>query len=154
MLRSLLSILRKDERIEGTPVDLAEEGRSSSDSYQTVWYGIYLHETHSRIGYIDLRLGHNDELYYAGNIGYHIYPRYRGHSYAYEAARLLLHEAHARFGMDEVIITCSPENIASRKTLDRLGGELLEITDVPAWHWLYQRGETVKRIYRFDLTDR
>ena len=42
-------------------------------------------------------------------------------------------------------------NIASKKTLQKLGGQLLETVEVPAGHWLYQRGETVKNIYRFLL---
>ena len=53
--------------------------------------------------------------------------------------------------MEELIITCSPDNLASKKTLQKLGGQLLETVEVPADHWLYQRGETVKDIYRFLL---
>ena len=158
MLRQLLRRFRKkeEERISGFPVDLVVEKQVQPGQYEatayTVWYGIYLHDTDIRIGFTDLRVGKNDELYYAGNIGYQIYPRYRGHSYAYEASKLLLHTAREEFGMDELIITCSPDNPASRRTIEKLGGELIETADVPAWHWLYRRGETVKRIYRFDLS--
>ena len=53
--------------------------------------------------------------------------------------------------MDKLIITCSPDNIASKKTLIKLGGQLLETCDVPSDHWLYLRGETVKEIYLFKL---
>ena len=53
--------------------------------------------------------------------------------------------------MTELIITCSPDNIPSRRTLEKLGGTLLETANVPEDHWLYQRGEKVKNIYRYDL---
>ena len=158
MLRQLLRRFRKnkEERISGSTVDLVVEKKVEPGQYEatvyTVWYGIYLHDTDVRVGYTDLRVGKNDELYYAGNIGYHIYPRHRGHSYAYEASKLLLNTAKEEFGMDELIVTCSPDNPASERTIQKQGGELIEKTDVPAWHWLYRRGETVKLIYRFDLS--
>ena len=57
-------------------------------------------------------------------------------------------ECDLRLGM---IITCSPDNIPSLCTLQRLHGTLLETVDVPESHWLYQRGETVKCIYQYEL---
>lgn len=42
--------------------------------------------------------------------------------------------------MEEVIITCSPENIASRKTCEYSGGELIGIVDVPSWHERFKTG--------------
>ena len=93
----------------------------------------------------------NDMLYYAGNIGYHVYERYRGNGYAYKACLELFKIAKNVYHMDKLIITCSPDNIASKKTLIKLGGQLLETCDVPKDHWLYLRGETVKEIYLFKL---
>ena len=90
-------------------------------------------------------------LYYAGNIGYHVYERYRGNGYAYKACLELFKIAKNVYHMDKLIITCSPDNIASKKTLIKLGGQLLETCDVPSDHWLYLRGETVKEIYLFKL---
>ena len=93
----------------------------------------------------------NEELYYAGNIGYHILQAYRGHHYAYEACLLLFEIAREEYEQTELIITCSPENTPSRKTLEKLNGELLEVTDVPRNHWLYRQGERVKNIYRYKI---
>ena len=152
----LFSIFREDKkrRIRGSVVDLVEEQVYEADrSNQYVpsyFYGIYVHDSQKRAGYCDLRVGYNRELYFAGNIGYHVNPPYRGHHYAYEACRLLFDVAREK-GMDTLIITCSPDNAASLKTLEKLGGEYLETVDVPPDHWLYQRGEPVKRIYRYDL---
>lgn len=36
----------------------------------------------TKMGVCDLRIGHNDKLYYGGNIGYRVEAEYRGHLYA------------------------------------------------------------------------
>ena len=145
---------QKEKRIIGDVVDLAEEqvweADSSNDYVPSFFYGIYIHNGRQRIGYCDLRVGHNQEMYYAGNIGYHIYSPYRGNHYAYEACKVLFEIAKEK-GMEWVIITCSPDNEASRKTIERLGAEYLETVPVPSDHWLYRRGETIKHIYRREL---
>jgi predicted acetyltransferase len=104
------------------------------------------------VGRCDIRFGMNPYMRYMGNIGYTIYPPYRGHHYATFASELLLELA--KESMDEVIITCNPDNVASIKTIERLGGELLGIEDVPSGHELHQQGEGVKCIYRIRLKKR
>ena len=142
------------KRISGDTVDiLIEEVHHRSDAvpYDVIDYGIYLHGTNTRIGYCDLRVGMNRELLYAGNIGYRIHVSYQGHGYAYDATKLLLQEAASSYEMKYVVITCSPDNIPSKRTLERLQGKFVNEVNVPKDHWLYQRGETVKDIYYFDL---
>lgn len=145
---------KKKKRIQGMDVDLVEERKVEGDyanSYvPSVFYGIYLHGKDTRVGNCDIRYGMNEELYYAGNIGYHIDPAYRGHGYAYDAC-LILFQLARKADMSELIITCSPDNIASEKTLEKLGGTILETTEVPHDHWLYRRGETVKNIHHYAL---
>lgn len=84
----------------------------------------------TKIGSCDLRLGHNRGLYYGGNVGYTVFPDYRGRHYAEKACRLLFKLAK-RHDLGWLIITCQPENIPSRRTCERLGGELLEIAPLP-----------------------
>lgn len=148
-------LFSKEKRIQGKIVDLVEESHLKPNAFyhdvETIYYSICLHQSDEKVGRCDLRIGFNEELYYAGNIGYHIYTAYRGHGYAYEATKLLMDVAHKEFDMKELIITCSPDNIASKKTLEKLNGELLETTSVPTNHWLYKRGETVKNIYKYRL---
>ncbi|MBQ2668631.1 MAG: GNAT family N-acetyltransferase [Clostridia bacterium] len=103
-----------------------------------------------KMGACDLRLGHNDLLYYGGNIGYRVEEPYRGHHYAAKACRLLF-ELAKRHALEYVIITCNPENIASRKTCEYLGGTLLEIAELPPDSDMREKGETHKCIFRFDL---
>lgn len=116
-----------------------------TDVHYLIYHGI------TCVGECDLRLGMNDEIYYAGQVGYRIYYPYRGHGYAYEACLLLFSLAKQKYGFHELLITCSPDNIASHKTLEKLHGTFLKTVNVPKAHWLYQRGETVKEIYYYSL---
>jgi tagatose 1,6-diphosphate aldolase len=87
---------------------------------------------------------------YAGNIGYGVYPPARGHHYAERACRLLLRLARAH-GMKRLWITCNPDNIASKRTCERLGCTLGGIVTVPTGHPLYLRGDREKCRYWLDL---
>lgn len=110
-----------------------------------------LDRTGTQIGCCNLRLGHSGALYYAGNIGYRIDEPYRGRHYAGKACRLLFQLAK-RHGMGYVIITCGPDNHPSRKTCEWLGGELLEIAELPEDS--EQRrltGDVHRCIFRFSL---
>lgn len=81
--------------------------------------------------------------------GKHIH-KHRGHHYAGKAC-LLLFELAGKHGMDYLIITCNPDNHASRKTCEYAGGELLEIVELPEDNDMRESGESEKCIYRFQL---
>lgn len=98
------------------------------------------------IGQIDIRIGHNPNTYYGGNIGYGIDEDYRGNRYASKAVKLVLELARAH-GMDKVIITCDPDNIASRKTAEAAGARLIEIADLPEDNDMYKDGARQKCIF-------
>ena len=105
----------------------------------------------TKMGVCDLRIGHNERVYYGGNIGYRIEPDYRGQHYAGKAC-LLLFELARRHGMDRLIITCNPDNAPSRRTCEWAGGELIEIVELPEDNDMRaEDGETHKCIYRFHL---
>jgi len=104
----------------------------------------------TKMGVCDLRIGHNDKLYYGGNIGYRIEEAYRGNHYAGKAC-LLLFELAKKHGLDYLIITCNPNNYPSRKTCEYAGGKLLEIATLPEGNDMRTRGETEECIYRFEL---
>lgn len=104
------------------------------------------------MGVCDLRIGHNEMLYYGGNIGYAVYEQYRGHHYAGKACRLLFKLADLH-KLEYVIITCNPDNIPSRKTCEYLGGKLLEIAQLPTDSNMRAKGETEKCIFKFELNE-
>ena len=83
------------------------------------------------IGNINLRAGSSSHIErYAGHIGYGVHPAYRGHHYAARSVKLLLPLAR-QLGFDPLWITCDPENLASRRSLELAGAEFIEIVDVP-----------------------
>ena len=104
----------------------------------------------TKMGVCDLRIGHNDKLYYGGNIGYRIEEEFRGNHYAGKAC-LLLFDLARKHGMEYVIITCTPNNYPSQKTCEYAGCKLLEIATLPEDNDMRRRGETEECIYRFEL---
>ena len=102
-------------------------------------------------GAIGLRLGHTPTVdLYFGHLGYHVYPAARGHHYAERACRLLLPLARAH-GLCTLVITCNPDNPASRRTCERLGGQLINIIALPPDNVLYQQGDRTKCRYQIPL---
>lgn len=104
------------------------------------------------VGECNLRIGHNDRLYYGGNIGYRVDEPHRGNHYAGKAC-LLLFRLAKKHGMKALIITCNPENRASARTIEYTGAVLEETARLPEDHDMYQRGERQVCIYRIPLTE-
>ncbi len=59
--------------------------------------------------------------------------------------------AGAAHGHTMLWITCNPENVASRRTVERLGGRLIDVVPVPRDNSLYSAGDRRKVRYRVDL---
>ncbi|MBQ3077481.1 MAG: GNAT family N-acetyltransferase [Clostridia bacterium] len=103
------------------------------------------------LGHIHLRVGMNDNIYYGGHIGYGVREPYRGHGYARRAC--LLVAPFARFlGHDELVITTTPDNLASLRTIEGLGAEFMGNVDVPRYHDLYKRGDRVISRFVWDIS--
>lgn len=114
------------------------------------WYRIYRKPEMTPVGNVSIRIGENYHSYYNGHIGYEIDPAYRGRGLAGDAARMVLSVAKA-YGMDHAILTCNEDNVASYRTIERLGAKLLEIADVPADYFAWYEGIPRHRIYRLDF---
>ena len=99
------------------------------------------------IGKCDLRVGHNENTYIGGNIGYSVDEKYRGRHYAAKACKLLF-ELAKQHQLEYLIITCDPENTASYRTCEIVGGELLEIVDVPNTNEMYETGRRREKYIR------
>ena len=107
----------------------------------------------SPAGGIRLRVGNDTEylrLYY-GHIGYDVNPDKRGRHFAERSVRLLLPLAR-HHGVRELWITCNPDNIASRRTCERLGMELVEVIRVAEHLQMFKRGDTHKCRFRLKLS--
>jgi tagatose 1,6-diphosphate aldolase len=111
-----------------------------------------VHASHrAKMGRIELRIGNTHHItQYAGHVGYRVYPEFRGNHYAARGCRLLLPLAR-RHGFKTLWITCNPDNIASRRTCELIGAEMVEIVKLPSHTSMFRRGEREKCRYRLDL---
>lgn len=156
ILDSIINVNGERKIIEGPVVDLriryVVDENQAFDGIPTVYYSILLHGTKERVGTIDLRLKMDEDMYYYGHVGYGVDPKYRGHHYSYEACKLVFNEAKNTYHLNELYLTCNPDNIASYKTLQKLNGELVEVAQVPKEHELYKRGDKLKCIFRYKIS--
>jgi predicted acetyltransferase len=128
----------------------ADPARGHVPSYH---FGIRLHGTATAIGRIALRVGSVEStpsLWTSGHVGYGIDEDHRGHGYALRACRLLRHVALAH-GLTRLVITCAPDNVASRATCERLGAVLIGIFEVPPDHAMYRDGRREVCRYEWSL---
>lgn len=93
------------------------EGLVAADT----WYGVRKSDG-ALVGILNFRRRLNQYLsLYDGHIGYAVRPSERRKGYAAAMLRLALETAKER-GYREVMLTCSPENEASRRTILSCGG--------------------------------
>lgn len=101
------------------------------------------------VGHINFKTGDTEHIIqYAGHIGFQIIKEYRGHSYAYWACMALAPFVQSVYG--KVILTCDPENIASRKTIEKLPATFINEVAVPLHEPSYQSGSRLKRRYQWE----
>lgn len=83
---------------------------------------IYVRE-HDRkvVGAINLKHGGTDDIVLFGHIGYSVCPSERRKGYATSMLRDILPMCHVQ-GLNEVVVSCLVENIASRKVILHNGG--------------------------------
>ena len=115
-------------------------------------YTFHMHSPQDEyLGRIRLRVGWNDHVIrYAGQVGYAVEPSHRGNHYAERSCRLLVPLAR-QHGMTSLWITCQPDNVASRRTLERLGAVCTGIIDVPPEYPLDAGAERKKLCFRYDV---
>ena len=141
----------RDHEIE---LELIEYGIQAVHRVPAYQFRMIHSTTREELGVIRLRVGSTPHIErYAGHIGYAVHPQHRGHHYAAKSLRLLLPFAQ-QLEIDPLWITCDPDNIASRRTLDNIGAHFVEIVDVPPDCIIHQSGHPRKCRYRikFDGT--
>ncbi len=138
-------------------VDLVLEEREPADPVKghvpSYHFRISRHDDPTKIGGIRLRVGDvrsTPSLLTSGHIGYEVDPSAQGHGYAARACRLVRVVARAH-DMDRLIITCDPENVASRRTCERIGARLLGRYVVPPDHPMFRDGRREVLRYEWEL---
>ena len=126
-------------------------GEPARDYVPAYKFQVRLAGQDENIGRIELRVGNtNHVVRYAGHIGYGVVPEHRGHRYAARSCSLLLPLAR-KHGLETLWITCNPDNVASRRTCEIAGAELVEIVDLPENTDMYREGKRQKCRYRIDV---
>lgn len=82
------------------------------------------------IGVIYFAVDNTPRQYLRGHLSYGVSPDYCGHNYAMKACKLIKQVALAH-GFKRLFIGAGYNNIASKKTIEKLGGTLITINDVP-----------------------
>ncbi|MFT5366339.1 MAG: putative acetyltransferase [Candidatus Latescibacterota bacterium] len=114
-------------------------------------FGIYLANTDIKVGQIGFRIGISELLKkYAGQVGYGVEEAHRGNGYAAKALCAL--RKHVSLYLPHVYITCTPSNVASARTIEKAGGVLQEVVDVPKGNPAYEAEEPKKNVYILDLS--
>lgn len=87
------------------------------------------------VGVVRIR---HQEVECAGHIGYDISPDCRNKGYGNQILKLALERA-VKIGINEAVLTCNIDNVASRKVIEKNNGKLLEIIyDVEEDKYLYK----------------
>ncbi len=106
------------------------------------------------VGLLSLRMGRSEWLErHAGHVGYAVAECHRGNRYAARAV-LLAAPLAWRSGIVPLWITCNPDNLASRRTCEMAGAELVDILALPPGNDMYARGDRFKCRYRLDPPER
>jgi tagatose 1,6-diphosphate aldolase len=108
-------------------------------------------ETGEELGVINLRCSSVPHIeQYAGHVGFAVHEPHRGHRYAARSIALLI-AFSKQLKFESVYITCDPENVASRRSIELAGGEYLGIMDVPANCIIHKTGHPLKCRYRIEV---
>lgn len=114
------------------------------------YYLFYIYVNNVEVGRLTFRIGNDEEFFYDGHIGYEIEEGYRGNHYAYKACKALI--PFLKMHRNHVLITCDPNNIASKKTIERLGVTYKGRYPIPSkLKNSFNKDELEKEVYCWDL---
>lgn len=104
-------------------------GKNIPDGYveATTYFVI---EDHQMIGTVNIRHLLNDSLLQrGGHVGYSVLVSRRRQGIATQILKFAIQECH-KMGIKDILVTCQKENIASKKTIEKCGGQLENILKV------------------------
>lgn len=115
-------------------------------------FDIVVDEMERTVGRIEYRFEEGRELLYYGHVGYVIYLPYRGHGFAEKACRqlaIIIKSYHPE--IMSMTITCNPDNLPSKATIENLGAVYLQRVQIDEDHELYDQGDYEKEVYEWIL---
>lgn len=87
------------------------------------------------------RVGRDNDNPRQADIAYFLHRRYWGEGYATEAARALIDYSFEKLHLHRIIALCVPENVASRRVMEKLGMEEEEPITLYAAQGNFHQGE-------------
>lgn len=103
------------------------------------------------IGVVYFAVDNTSRQYIRGHLSYGVDPKYSGHNYAMKACKLMKQIALAH-GFKRLFIGSGHDNIASRKTIEKLGAIPITADDVPDDKILKNLQEERIDMYVWDIT--
>ena len=102
------------------------------------------------IGVVYFSVDSTRRQYLRGHLSYGVDPKYSGHNYAMKACKLTKQVALAH-GFKRLFIGSRYDNIASRKTIEKLGAIPITANDVPDIKILEELQEEKIDMYAWDI---
>lgn len=141
------------KKIEGDIVTLHFDSIKPVDvekGYVPYYHFRVIDNTGNNVGHINFRIGNtNHVLFCAGHIGYEIKDMFRGHSYAYHACITIA--PFVRSFYPSVVLTCNPDNLASKITIEKLHCKFLGEHQLDENEQAYKNGERTRNRYLWCL---
>ena len=110
-------------------------GREWSDAWVPSDYW-WIAEGEEVVGFLAIRHRLNDFLLAeGGHIGYSVRPARRRQGHATRALGLALGRAR-ELGIDQALVTCDDDNLASARTIESRGGVLEDVRDGKRRYWI------------------
>ena len=103
------------------------------------------------IGVVYFAIDTTRRQYLRGHLSYGVSPDYSGHNYAMKACKLIKQVALAH-GFQRLFIGSGYDNIASRKTIEKLGATHITVNDVPDDEILQELQKDKIDMYVWDIT--
>lgn len=117
-------------------LQLAEAGLDLPEGFVPYIQYVSFNERGQAVGFLNLRLRLNDFLLNkGGHIGYSIRPSQRGKGFAKKQLHQGLQETISK-NISRILVTCSQENEASRRTILACGGVLEDIREGTERYWI------------------
>ncbi len=130
-------------------LDERKEADSRKGLLPAYHFNMINYATREIMGHIRLRIGSENEVKYFGNIGYDVDEKFRGNKYAARSIKLILPFAFMH-DLENVWISCDPDNVASRRSCEIAGGTMTGVFDLSEDDEMYKEGDRQKCWYRFD----
>ena len=112
-------------------------------------FSVYKKGGYKKIGRITLWMATHEDSYIKGNIGYNIHKNHRRRGFAKGACIILLRYLKTK-NVQNLLITCNPDNIATRRICKALGAKHIDTTPVPP-KWRDHHNKKTKLVYEITL---